>query len=49
LSEGVLDASVVLKRFAPEQCGSFEARELRNEYEAAASPWQCRLSCFWNS
>jgi len=30
----VLDASVVLKWFAPEQRGSFEARELRMSYEA---------------
>jgi predicted nucleic acid-binding protein len=34
LSEAVLDASVVVKWFAAEQRGSFEARELRNDYEA---------------
>ncbi|HET7928606.1 MAG TPA: type II toxin-antitoxin system VapC family toxin [Actinomycetota bacterium] len=34
MSEAVLDASVVLKWFAPEQRGSVEARVLRNEYEA---------------
>jgi predicted nucleic acid-binding protein len=34
LREAVLDASVVLKWFAAEQRGSFEARELRTEYEA---------------
>jgi predicted nucleic acid-binding protein len=34
LTEAVLDASVLLKWFAPEQRGSVEARELRNEYEA---------------
>jgi predicted nucleic acid-binding protein len=34
LSEAVLDASVVLKWFAAEQPGSFEARKLRTDYEA---------------
>jgi predicted nucleic acid-binding protein len=34
VSEAVLDASVVLKWFAAEQRGSFEARELRNDYES---------------
>lgn len=34
MSEAVLDASVVLKWFAPEQRGSSEARELRSDYEA---------------
>jgi predicted nucleic acid-binding protein len=34
LSEAVLDASVVLKWFAADQRGSFEARKLRNDYEA---------------
>jgi predicted nucleic acid-binding protein len=34
LSEAVLDSSVVLKWFAAEQRGSFEARKLRNDYEA---------------
>ncbi|MFL5799110.1 MAG: type II toxin-antitoxin system VapC family toxin [Actinomycetota bacterium] len=32
--EVVLDASVVLKWFAPQQRGSAEAREIRREYEA---------------
>jgi predicted nucleic acid-binding protein len=34
LREVVLDASVVLKWFAPEQRGSSEARKLRSDYEA---------------
>jgi predicted nucleic acid-binding protein len=34
LREVVLDASVVLKWFAAEQRGSFEARQLRDDYEA---------------
>jgi predicted nucleic acid-binding protein len=34
LTEAVLDASVVLKWFVPEQRGSSEARRLRNDYEA---------------
>jgi predicted nucleic acid-binding protein len=34
LREVVLDASVVLKWFAAEQRGSFEARQLRDEYQA---------------
>lgn len=34
MSEAVLDASVVLKWFAPEERGSSEARELRRQYEA---------------
>jgi predicted nucleic acid-binding protein len=34
LTEVVLDASVVLKWFSPEQRGSAEARKLRSEYEA---------------
>ena len=34
MSEAVLDSSVVLKWFAAEQRGSFEARKLRNDYEA---------------
>jgi predicted nucleic acid-binding protein len=34
LNEAVLDASVVLKWFAAEQRGSFEARKLRDDYEA---------------
>lgn len=34
MTEVVLDASVVLKWFAPEQRGSVEAAELRHEYEA---------------
>jgi predicted nucleic acid-binding protein len=34
LSEAVLDASVVLKWFVAEQRGSFEARTLRNDYNA---------------
>jgi predicted nucleic acid-binding protein len=34
LSEAVLDSSVVLKWFAAEQRGSFEARKLRHDYEA---------------
>jgi predicted nucleic acid-binding protein len=33
LREVVLDASVVLKWFAAEQRGSFEARQLRDDYE----------------
>ena len=34
MREVVLDASVVLKWFSAEQRGSFEARALRDEYEA---------------
>lgn len=34
MNEVVLDASVVIKWFAAEQRGSFEARELRKDYEA---------------
>jgi len=34
LREVVLDASVVLKWFAAEQRGSFEARQLRDDYQA---------------
>jgi predicted nucleic acid-binding protein len=34
LTEAVLDASVVLKWFAPEQRGSREARAIRSDYEA---------------
>lgn len=34
MREVVLDASVVLKWFTAEQRGSFEARELRDDYEA---------------
>ena len=34
MREVVLDASVVLKWFAAEQRGSFEARQLRDDYQA---------------
>ncbi|MHB1583004.1 MAG: type II toxin-antitoxin system VapC family toxin [Acidimicrobiales bacterium] len=34
MREVVLDASVVLKWFASEQRGSFEARQLRDDYQA---------------
>jgi predicted nucleic acid-binding protein len=34
LREVVLDASVVLRWFTPEQRGPFEARELREDYQA---------------
>lgn len=34
MTEAVVDASVVLKWFAPEQRGSREARAIRGEYEA---------------
>jgi predicted nucleic acid-binding protein len=34
LTDAVLDASVVLKWFAPEERGSREARAIRGEYEA---------------
>lgn len=37
MTEVVLDASVVLKWFAPEERGTVEARHLRREYEAGRS------------